>query len=104
VVGGWRKLHNEELYKFYFSLSRIKMIKSMRINLAGHVARIRQKIILVEMPEGKTPPARPSRRWEDNIKMDLGEIRWGDMDWIDLAEDRDQWRAVVNTVMTLLVT
>jgi hypothetical protein len=59
--------------------------------------------ILVGKPEGKRPLGRPRRRWEDNIRMDLREIRWGGMDWIDLAQDRDQWRAVVNTVMNLRV-
>jgi hypothetical protein len=59
--------------------------------------------ILVGKPEGKTPLGRPRRRWEDNIKMDLKEIGWGGMDWIDLAQDRDQWRALVNTVMNLRV-
>jgi hypothetical protein len=57
--------------------------------------------ILVEKPEGKTSLGRPRRRWEDNINMDLREIGWGDVVWIDLAEDRDQWRALVNTVMNL---
>jgi hypothetical protein len=47
------------------------------------------------------PLGRPRRRWEDNIRMDLREIGWGGMDWIDLAQDRDQWRALVNTVMNL---
>jgi hypothetical protein len=59
--------------------------------------------ILVGQPEGKRPLGRPrhTRRWVDNIKMDLREIGWGGMDWIDLAQDRDQCRALVNTVMNL---
>jgi hypothetical protein len=57
--------------------------------------------ILVGRPEGKIPLGRSRRRWEDNIRMDLRERGWGGMDWIDLAQDRDQWRAVVNTVMNL---
>jgi hypothetical protein len=59
--------------------------------------------ILVGKSEGKRPLGRPRRRWEDNIKMVLREIGWGGMDWIDLAQDRDQWRALVNTVMNLRV-
>jgi hypothetical protein len=59
--------------------------------------------IWVGMPEGKTPLGRPRRRWVDNIKMDFREIEWDCMDWIDLAQDRDQWRALVNTVMNLPV-
>jgi hypothetical protein len=59
--------------------------------------------ILMGKPEGKRPLGRPICWWVDNIKMDLREIGWGDMDWIDLAEDRDQWRALVNTVMNLRV-
>jgi hypothetical protein len=55
---------------------------------------------LVEKPEGKRPLERPRRRWEDNIKMDLQEVRWG-MEEIDLAQDKDSWRAVVNAVMNL---
>jgi hypothetical protein len=59
--------------------------------------------ILVGKPEGKRPLGRPTRRWVDNIKMDLREIRWDGMDCIHLAQDRDQWRAIVNTVMNLQV-
>jgi hypothetical protein len=57
----------------------------------------------VGKPEGKRPLGRTRRRWEDNIRMDLREIGWGGVDWIDLAQDRDQWRALVNTVMNLRV-
>jgi hypothetical protein len=60
--------------------------------------------ILVGKPEGKGPLQRPRRRWVDNIKMDLKEIECGGMDWIDLAQDRVQWRALVNTVMNLQVS
>jgi hypothetical protein len=59
--------------------------------------------MLVETPEGKRPLGRPKRMWEDNIRMDLRDIGWAGMDWIDLAQDRDQWRALVNTVMNLRV-
>jgi hypothetical protein len=59
--------------------------------------------ISVGNPEGKRPLGRPRRRWEDNIKMNLREIEWGGMDWIDLTQDKDQWRALVNTVMNLPV-
>jgi hypothetical protein len=58
--------------------------------------------ILVERPEGRLPLGRPRCRWEDNIKTDLKEVGWG-MNWIELAEDRDRWRAVVNSVMNLRV-
>jgi hypothetical protein len=59
--------------------------------------------ILVGKPEGKIPLGRPRCRWEDNIEVDLREIGWVGMDWIDLAQDKDQWRALVNTVMNLRV-
>jgi hypothetical protein len=59
--------------------------------------------ILMAKPEGKRQLGRPRRRWVDNIKMDLREIGLGDMDWIDLAQDRNKWRALVNTVMNLRV-
>jgi hypothetical protein len=57
----------------------------------------------VGKPERKRPLGKPRCRWEDNIRMDLREMGWGGMDWIDLAQDRDQWRALVNTVMNLRV-
>jgi hypothetical protein len=57
----------------------------------------------VGKPEGKRPLGRPRRRWEDNITVDLREIGWDGMDWIDLAQDRDQWRVLVSTVMNLRV-
>jgi hypothetical protein len=59
--------------------------------------------VLVGKPEGKRPLRRPRRRWEDGIKMDLREIGWGGVEWIQLAQDRDRWRAVVNAVMNLRV-
>jgi hypothetical protein len=59
--------------------------------------------ILVGKPEGKRPLRKPRRRWDDNIRMDLRKLGWGGMDWIDLAQDRGQWRALVNTVMNLRV-
>jgi hypothetical protein len=61
-------------------------------------------MILVGKPEGKRPLGRPRRRWMDNIKMDLREIEWDGVDWIELAQDRDQWRALVNRVMKLRVS
>jgi hypothetical protein len=72
---------------------------------AGHVARMRERRgvyrVLVGKPEGKRTLGRPRRRWEDNIKLDLREVGRGGMDWIDLAQDRDRWRARVNAVMKL---
>jgi hypothetical protein len=59
--------------------------------------------IVVGKPEGTRPRGRPRRRWMYNIKIDLAEIGWHGMDWIDLAQDRDQWRDLVNTVMNLRV-
>jgi hypothetical protein len=83
------------------------MIKSRRMRRAGHVARMGETRnayrILVGKPVRKRPLGRPRRRWVDNINMDLGEIGWDGRDWIELAQDRDQWRAFVNTVMNLRV-
>jgi hypothetical protein len=107
VTGDWRKLHNEELHRLYSSPSIIRMIKSRRMIWAGHVARMGEKRntyrILVGKPEGNRPLGRPRRRWVDNIRMDLGEIGGDGVDGVDLAQDRDQWRALVNTVMNLRV-
>jgi hypothetical protein len=59
--------------------------------------------VLVGRPEGRRPLGRPRHRWEDNIKMDLQEVGWGGMDWIDMAQDRDRWRVLVSMVMNLWV-
>jgi hypothetical protein len=79
VIGGWRKLHNEELHNLYCSPSIIRIIKSRRMRWAGHIARTGEKRnpyrILVGKPEGKKPLGSPRRRWEDNIRMDLRKIR-----------------------------
>jgi hypothetical protein len=84
------------------------MIKSRRMRWAGHIAGMGEKRnanrILVGKPEGKRPLGRPRRRWVGNIKMDLRDIEWDGMDWIDMVQDRDQWRALVNTVMNLRVS
>jgi hypothetical protein len=107
VKGNWRKLDYEMLHNLYSSPNIIKMIKSMRLRWAGHVARIGEKTnayrILMCKPEGKRPLGRQICRWVDNIKIDLREIGWDGVDWIDLAQDRDKWKALVNTVMNLRI-
>ena len=96
----WRKLHNAELHALYSSPNIIRSLKSRRLRWAGHVALMEQSRnahrVLVGKPEGKRPLGKPRHRWEDNIKMDLREV-------VDLAEDRDQWRAYVRAVMNLRV-
>jgi 3-oxoacyl-ACP reductase-like protein len=98
VTGEWRKLHNEEINDLYSSPS-VRVIKSRRMRWVGHVARIGERkevyLVLVGKPEGKRPLGRSRRRWEDNIKMDLQELGCAGMNWIELAQDRDRWRARV---------
>ncbi|KAJ4446079.1 hypothetical protein ANN_12771 [Periplaneta americana] len=100
VTGEWRKLHNAELHALYSSPDIIRNIKSRRLRWAGHVARMGESRnayrLLVGRPEGIRPFGRPRRRWEDNIKMDLREVRYDGRDWINLAQDRDLWRAYEN--------
>ena len=107
VTGGWRKLHDEEFDDLYYSPNIVPVLKSRRMRWAGHIACTRERRgvyrVLVGKPEGKRPLGRPRRRWEDNIKMDLQEVGCEGMDWIELAEDRDRWRARVNAVMNLQV-
>jgi hypothetical protein len=104
-TGECRKLHYEDLNDLYCSPNIVRVIKSRRIRWAANVARKGERIgiyrISVGIPEGKRPVGRPRRRWEDNIKMDLQAVRCGCMDWIELAQDRDRWRAFVNAVMNL---
>ncbi|KAJ4442625.1 hypothetical protein ANN_04214 [Periplaneta americana] len=105
VTGEWRKLHNTELHALYSSPVIIRNIKSRRLRWAGHVARMGESRnvyrVLVGRPEGKRRLGRPRRRWEDNIKMDLREVGYDDRDWINLAQDRDRWRAYVRAAMNL---
>jgi hypothetical protein len=94
VIGGRRKLHNEVLRNLYSSPSISRMIKSSRMKWGGHVARMEDKRnsyrILVGKSEGKRSLLRPRSRWVNNIKMDVGDIGWGGMELIDLAQYRDQ--------------
>ena len=94
VTGEWRRLLNEELNDLYSSDNIVRVMKSRRMRWAGHVAHMGEVRgvyrVLVEKPEGKRPLGRPRRRWVDNIRMDLQEVRCGYMDWIGLAQDRDR--------------
>jgi hypothetical protein len=105
--GSWRKLHNDELHNLYSSPNIVRAIKSRRMGWTGHVARMREwrgvYRVLAGRPEIKRPLGRPRRRWYDNIKLDLRKIGIDGAKWIQLAQDRVQWRAFVNTVMKLRV-
>jgi len=101
-TGQWEKLHNEGLNDLYSSFCIVGVIKLRRMSWVEHVSRMGERRgvyrVLVGKPEGKRPLWRPRHRWEDNIKMDLQDVGCGGMDWIEVAEDRDSWRALVNAV------
>jgi hypothetical protein len=107
VTGEWRKLHNEELHNLYSSPDIIRQVKSRRMKWAGHVARmgVERKVykVWVGKPEGKRPPGRPRRRWEDGIRMDLREIGLGVCGLDSTGSGQGRWRAVVSAVMNLRV-
>ena len=106
VTGEWRKLHNEELRDLYSLPNIVLVVKSRRMRWAGHVAIMGEgrgvHRVLVGKPEGKRPLGRPRRCWDDNIKLDLREVGEGG-DWMELAQDRDRWCTLVNTVMNFRV-
>jgi hypothetical protein len=104
--GEWRKLHNEEVNDLYSLPNIVRVVKSRRMSWAGHVARMGEDRgvhrLLVGKSEGKRSLGRPRRRWEDN-KMDLQEVEGGRGDWMELAQDRDRWWALVGTVRNFRV-
>ena len=106
VTGEWRKLHNEEFKDLYSLPNIVRVVKSRRMRWAGHVVGMWEgrcvHRVLVGKPEGKRPLGRPRRRWESNIKMDLQGVGGGG-DWMELAQDRDRWRTLVNKVMNFRV-
>jgi hypothetical protein len=106
ATGEWRKLNIDELNDLYSLPNIVRVAKSRRMRWVGHVARMGEERsvhrVLAGKPEGKKLLGRPRRRWEDNIKMDLQKVG-GAVDWIELAQDRDKWRALVNKVKNLRV-
>jgi len=108
VTGEWRKPHNEEIIDLCSSPSIFRVIKSRRMRWAGYLGRKEKRRgvyrVLVGKLEGKRSLGRPSRGWEDNSKMDLQEVGCGSVDWIELAQDRDRWRVLVNALMNLRVS
>jgi hypothetical protein len=105
VTGEWKKLYNEDLNDLYYLLPNIvRVVKSRRMRWTGHVARMGRRELYTGCWWGnlrKEPLGRPRRRWD--IKMDFQEVGGGGGDWMELAQDRDRWRALVSTVKNLRV-
>jgi hypothetical protein len=102
-TGEWKELHNEELNDMYSLHNYVRVVKSRRMRWAGYVTHMGEEIDvhrdLVGKTKGKRPLGRPRRNWEDNIKRDLEEVEVDCGDWMERAQDRDSWRALVSTVM-----
>jgi hypothetical protein len=105
VTGEWRKLHIEELNYLYCSPNITRVIKLRIMRCAGHVTRMRRGAyrVVVGKPKGNRPLGRLRLRWNDKFKIDLQEVGCGGMDWIELAQDIDRVRALVNAVMDFRV-
>ena len=107
VTGEWRKLHNEELSDLHSLPNIVQVVKSKRMGWVGHVACMGEgrgvHRVLVGKPEGRRSLGRPRRRWEDNIKTDLQKVGGGCGNWMELAQDRDRWRALVSMEMNFQV-
>jgi hypothetical protein len=105
VTGEWRKPHNEELRDLYSSPSIIRIIKSKRMGGECSMNGWKRNAyrLLVGKPERKRPLGGRRRRWVYNIRMDLGELVWGGVNWVGLTQDRDRWRVPMNAVMNLWV-
>jgi hypothetical protein len=95
VAGGWRRLHNEELHNLYASLIYYKGDEVKEVEMEGacsmHGEMRNAYKIFIGKPVGKRLIGRPAHRWKDNISVDFSDIGWEDVDWIHLAQDRDQW-------------
>jgi hypothetical protein len=98
---------HEELHIFYSSPNIIRLIISRKVRLVGHVAHMGEEKnvyrVLVGKPEGKRPLGRPRHIWKGGKRMDLREFGWESVEWFQLAQDRDRWRALVNVVLNLHV-
>jgi hypothetical protein len=107
VTGEWRKLHNEALNDLYSLPNIVRVVKARRMRWAGPVARRGEERgvhrVLGGKPEGKRPLGRPRRRREDTIKLDVQDVGGGRGDWMELAHDRDRWRALVGAVKNFRV-
>jgi hypothetical protein len=107
ITGEWRKLHNEELRDLYSLPNIVLVVKSRIMRWPGHVVHMGEgrgvHRVLVGKPEGNRPLGIPRCRWEDNINMDLQEVRGNLGDWMELSQDRDRWRALVSMVRNFRV-
>jgi hypothetical protein len=107
MLGDWRKLDNKAVHNLDSLLHIIRVIKSRSMRWTGHVACMWEKInayrILMGNPERKRLLERPKRKWEDHIKLDLREIGKGGMDWVNLIQDWDLWKTLVNMAVNLWV-